>query len=273
MRSTTRLVTAALAAAVALALGPAPDAEAQDLARVYRVTPKDVGAFEAALTKHVQDRIEHDDPWSWSVMQVVVGEHVGDFVYRSGGHSWADFDAYDEGFGAEAGLHYDLNVGPLVAKTVHWITAEDTANSRLPADSIWPSINLLEVITYHVEPGMMQQFNQVIGSIHGAIEDSDWPVHYAWVDPVSGMKGPQKTLVIFARDWAEFEQPETPMMEMLQDELGEDETQQLMQQFGNSFRAVESSVLRWRHDLSIPPPEMRGDSGGGMEGGGSGGGG
>lgn len=272
MRTIPRLVTAALSAALALSLAPAPDAEAQDLARFYQVSPKNAGAFEAALKTHAQDRIEHDDPWSWMVLQVVVGEDAGDFVYRSGGHSWADFDEYDEGFGAEAGLHYEVNVEPLVADARTWIARTDTANGRVPPDSVFPDVNLIEVITYYIEPGMMQQFNEVVSAIHGAIEDADWPVYYAWAEPVSGLKGPQKTLAIFAENWAGFEEPDTPMMEMLQDELGEDETQQLMQQFGASFRAVESAVLRWRKDLSVPPPGMReGGDGGGETGGGGGG--
>ena len=77
-------------------------------------------------------------------------------------------------------------------------------------------------------------------------------------------------LAIFFENWAAFDEPETPMMEMLQEELGEDETQQLMQQFGNSFSAVESMVLRWRRDLSVPPPAMRDDGPGGGSGGGGG---
>lgn len=269
MQTFSRLATAALAAVLAVSLAPAPDAEAQDLARFYQVTPKDVGAFEAALKKHAQDRIAHDDPWSWSVMQVVVGEDYGDFIYRSGGHTWADFDEYDAGFGAQSGLHYQVNVAPLVADARTWISRVDTANSVMPADSVWPSIDYVEVITYHVEPTMMQQFNEAVSTIHGAIEESEWPVHYAWANPVSGAKGPTKVLAIFFENWAAFEEPETPMMEMLQDELGEDETEQIMQQFGNSFSAVESMVLRWRRDLSVPPPAMRGDgSDGGMQDGG-----
>lgn len=270
MRSITRSVVAAVAAVLALSLVPAPDAAAQELARVYHVTPKDGGAFEAALSKHVKDRIEHDDPWSWTVLQVVAGKHLGDFIYRSGGHSWADFDAYDEGFGSEAGLHYDANVGPLVEHTEMWITAEDTANSRLPSDAEWPDIDLIEVVTYYVEPGMEQQFNEVVGAIHEAIEATDWPVRYAWVNPVAGTKGPQKTLALFFEDWADMQEPETPFYEMLQEEMGEDEAQETMERLGNSFRSYESMVLRMRRDLSVPPPGMRGGDSTGGEGAGGG---
>lgn len=273
MRSITRSVVAAVAAVLALSLVPAPDAAAQELARVYHVTPKDVGAFEAALSKHVKDRIEHDDPWSWGVYQVVVGKNLGDFYYRSGGHSWADFDEYDEGFGSEAGLHYEVNVAPLVKDTDLTITMEDTANSRYPSEEEWPDIELIEVVTYHLEPGMEQRFEQAVGAIHEAIMGSDWPARYAWANPVSGAEGPQKTLALFFEDWADMQEPETPFYEMLQEEMGEDETQEMMERLGNSFRSYESMVLRMRRDLSVPPPGMRGGDSMGGEGAGGGGGG
>lgn len=259
MRSVPKPVAAGLAALLALSVAPPADAGAQDLARVYRFTPQNGGAFEAALKTHAGDRIEHDDPWSWDVLQVVAGEDLGDFIIRSGGHAWADFDSYDRGFGAESGLHFEVSVAPLVEDVEMWITEEDTANSRLPSDAEWPDIELVELITYHVRPGQQEQFDELVGTVHGAIESSDWPVRYAWVNHVAGLGGPQKTLVIFQENWAGFEQPETPMYRMLQDELGEDEAQGVMEQFGQTFRYVETSVLRWRRDLSVPPPDMRGE--------------
>ena len=257
MRHVTTLLAAALAAATAILAVPASDASAQELARIYHFTPTDGGPFQAALEKHVKDRIEHEDPWSWGIYQVVSGEDYGDFYIRSGGHDWADFDAYDQGFGSEAGLHFQVAVGPLVKDVEQWITQEDTAHSRLPAETEWPDINLISVTTYHLQPGMEREFNDLIGTIHGAIEGADWPVRYAWADMVAGTGGPQKVLAIFHENWADFEEPETPFYQMLQDELGEDEAQDVMERFGDTFRYVENSVLRWRKDLSIPPMEMR----------------
>lgn len=259
MRTIPKLAATGLAAMLALSVAPPADAGAQELARIYRFSPQNGGTFEAALQKHVSDRIEHDDPWGWMVMEVVAGENYGDFIVRSGSHTWADFDAYDQGFGAESGLHFQVSVAPLVEDVESWITEEDTANSRLPTDAEWPDIELIEVITYHVKPGQQQRFDELVGTVHGAIEASDWPVRYAWVDHVAGLGGPRKTLAIFFEDWAGFEEPETPMYEMLQDELGEDEAQSVMEDFGQTYRYVESSILRWRRGLSVPPPDMRGE--------------
>lgn len=267
MRWIIRSAVAVLVSLIASVSAPVPHAAAQELARIYHVTPENGAAFEAALAKHVRDRIDHDDPWSWDVLQEVVGEDLGDFFYRSGGHSWADFDAYDQGFGADAGLHYEIDVAPLVEETSMWITQEDTAHLRLPADQEWPDIDYIELITYHLQPGKERQFSQVIGTIHDAIEEADWPVRYAWAHPVLGQGGPRMTLAVFHEDWADFQEPATPFMEMLREQLGDDEAQEVMQQLGDSYRYVESAVLRWRKDLSVPPPAMRGSAGGGGQGG------
>lgn len=251
MRAFIRSCSAALATAMAFGFVLAPTAGAQDLARLYHVTPADAGAFEAALAEHVAHRIDQGDPWGWTVMQVVSGEDFGDFVYRSGGHEWADFDAYDEGFSGEATAHYQETVAPHVADTRQWVTATDTANSRLPAD--WDDIHLIGVTTYHLEPGMQQQFDEVIGTIHGAIVDADWPMYYSWTYMAAGTGGPQRTLAVFHENWADFEQPDTPFMEMLQEQLGEDETKNVMERFGETYRYIENMVVRVRMDLAIPP--------------------
>lgn len=257
MRFITRFTVAAVAVAVAVVLAPAPDAAAQELARVYHVSPKNANAFEAALAKHVQDRIDHDDPWSWGVYQVVAGKHTGDFFYRSGGHAWADFDEYDSGFGAEAGLHYQLNVAPLVEHTAMFVTQSDTALSRMPTEAEWPNINLIEVVTYRLEPGEERQFHDLIDRIHEAIVAADWPVRYAWGYTVLGGDGSSMDLAIFNENWAGFEEPEPDFYQMLQEQMGEDEAQEAMEQFGQYLAGSESMVLRWRRDLSVPPVEMR----------------
>ena len=252
-----RAGSAALAAVLAFTLVSASEAEAQELARLYQVTPTDAGAFEAALADHVEHRIEQGDPWYWTVMQVVSGEDFGDFVYRSGGHEWADFDAYDEGFGVQATRHYAENVAPLVANTRQWVTFSDTANSRPPAVDEWEDIHLISVTTYHLEPGMQQDFDEVIGTIHGAIVEADWPAHYSWQYMAAGTGGPQKVLAVFHQNWADFEQPETPFMEMLHEQLGEDEAKSVMERLGETYRYIENTVLRIRRDLSVSPPSAR----------------
>lgn len=257
MRAFTRSSRAALATTVAIVFGLAPPAGAQDLARLYHVTPADAGAFEAALAEHVAHRIEQGDPWGWTVMQVVSGEDFGDFIYRSGGHEWADFDAYDAGFGTEAGQHYQETVAPHIADTRQWVTATDTANSRWPAE--WDDIHLIGVTTYHLKPGMQQQFDEVIGTIHGAIVDADWPTYYSWAYMAAGTGGPQRTLAIFLDNWADFAQPEVPFMQMLEEQLGEDEAQNQMERLGETYRYIENMVVRIRRDLSVPSPSARDD--------------
>lgn len=125
-------------AAVGIGLG-AEHAQAQgNLADVWTLVPKPgVGqGFEAALRDHMQWRTEAGDPWQWSVYTVETGPDVGAYVVRSSNHSWADFDAYDAGFGPEAGLRVAASFGDMIESAEHQITASDTARSRRAPDRV-----------------------------------------------------------------------------------------------------------------------------------------
>ncbi len=61
-----------------------------------------------------------------------VGENLGQFGIRSAGHSWADFDAYDAGFGPEGLVHWNATVAPLVESISSAITTVNLAISNPP---------------------------------------------------------------------------------------------------------------------------------------------
>lgn len=235
-------------AALVLALLP-QGAHAQDLARVYTVSPKEGADLEAAIREHAEWREQNGDPWTWGVYQVVNGENLGDFVIRSGGHSWADFDAYDQSeFAEAAGAHYESTMGPAVGSISNMITVADTAHQRLPES--FENIQLYSVITWHLDPERTQDFEEAIDQIHDAIVQTGWPVHYSFVSPVNGTGGPRRSLVLFYEDWAAFEGPETTFDEMMGEVYG-DGAAAIFEKFSGSFRWEESFVLRIRPDLSV----------------------
>ncbi|MCG8605518.1 hypothetical protein MJD09_11035 [bacterium] len=73
-------------------------AQPNNLAKMYHVKVKaGYGAqFETALKQHVEWRKAEGDPWTWNVYQVANGMNLGDFIFRSGDHTWADMDSYAE---------------------------------------------------------------------------------------------------------------------------------------------------------------------------------
>ncbi len=226
-------------------------AQASNLAQLYTFSPKQgmsVG-FESALKQHVEWRMQNNDPWSWTTYQVIQGDNLGDFVVRSADHGWADFDAYDAGFGPKGSVQFLATVGPLMESETSSITALDTAHVRLPEDLA--AITLIQVITYQVKPDQGQKFNEAIGKIHDAIVKKDYPVHYVFVNQVVGGAGPAVTLVVLFENWAAFEDPDQPMAALLAEVYGQEEAGKIFEEFSGSFTSVESSVLRVRPDLSV----------------------
>ena len=150
---------------IALVLGFAgQDAWAQDnnLARVYFMDAKTgmQAGLETALKQPAEWRKAQGDPWTWNVMQVVNGEHLGRFIARSGGHSWGDFDEYDMEFGEKASVHFNATVAPLLESATSAITSVDTTNINWHPNN--DAVNLISVTTFHLKPGNGQAFTQAI---------------------------------------------------------------------------------------------------------------
>lgn len=226
-----------------------PGAEAQNLARVYVVSPQEGADLAAAIREHAQWREQNGDPWTWGVYEVVNGRNLGDFVIRSGGHSWADFDAYEQGeFAEAAAAHYQATMAPAVGSISSVITAADTAHQRLPES--FETIQLYSVITWYLKPDKVQDFQEAIDKIQGAAEQTDWPARYAFVSTVNGADGPQRSVVLFYENWAAFEGPEKTFDEMMGEVYGE-EAEAIFRKFSESYRWSESYVLRIRPDLSV----------------------
>lgn len=85
--------------------------------------------FEAAFQAHVQWRKEQGDPWQWTTYQLVNGERLGDYVIRSGNHSWADFDAYED-FLTQGSPHFYNAVGAYIDSVAGSITRVDCSLLR-----------------------------------------------------------------------------------------------------------------------------------------------
>lgn len=252
-----RYVTASLIA-VGVGLVLAGSAPAQGVAINYEFEPKDGAAFEDALNNHLEDRMEEGDPWAWNVWEEIAGTNTGTYIVRSGGHSWADFDSYNENFAGEHSAHFEADVAPTVETTHTWLSQTDTAITRLPEDG--SDVRFAEVVRYHIEPGKMSQFNDAIERVHDAVAASDYPVYYNFINPVMGTKGPQKVGAFFYEDFADMQQPETPLMEMMSSQMGEKKAEKIFDQIDDAIRHTESSLFVHRENLSIQPAE--GEDGG-----------
>ena len=227
-------------------------AQANNLAKVYFVNVKSGhGAeFAAALKEHVEWRKQAGDPWTWNVFEVVNGQNLGDFVIRSGGHTWADLDSYEE-FLAKGAVEFNKNVGPHIESVSNAITATDTTNLNWYPNN--DDVNLISVLTYHLKPGHGRAFTQAVSKYHTAIKENNREAYYAFAWNVNGGSGPRVSLVLPYKNWAEMQGPDESLRAFMERVLGSEEARQLSDDFNSTFHSVESSVLRIRPELSVIP--------------------
>ncbi len=131
------------------------------VARSYTVTPKPgmVAQFEVALREHARWRAENGDPWDWNVSQLETGENLGTYFIRSGGHSWADFDAYDAGFAQQGLVHWNATVAPLVESLSSAIGTTDQELSKPPPEGT--AYAFVNITRFYLRPGRGQEFNRL----------------------------------------------------------------------------------------------------------------
>lgn len=247
---TVKIAVAALVAAL-FALPVAGHAQTANKAQLYRFTPKQ-GAqadFEAALKSHAQWREQNGDPWSWGVWQVVQGQHLGDFIVRSGGHSWADWDSYMQGFGARGSQKFGADVGPLLASEAGYVEAVDTAMVHWPEGMGTPA--LVEVIDFHLDPAKANGWWDAIQKFHQAIAQEEPEGYYHLIAyPVAGADGYGR-LVIPHDSWADFEQPDRGLEEIMKAVYGDEEAGEIRDAFQGAIRYSRSMVLQHRPDMSV----------------------
>jgi len=215
---------------------------------VHTVQLEMIAQFEEAVKQHVQWRKQNNDPWEWTWYQMVNGDGLGTYLVRSGNHRWADLDvryAWDDRVGAAP--HFLATVGPFVESEDSSISQLDSALSRPPDDL--SAITLFAVTEFDVRlPG---QFREAITKIGEGLDRGNWGRSYLWQMVANGGTT-DATLVVPAENWAALAPPEKSLPVVMAEVYGEQEANELMQQFASSIRSRNSYTLRVRRDLSLP---------------------
>ncbi|MEJ2058635.1 MAG: hypothetical protein P8X39_12445 [Desulfofustis sp.] len=230
-------------------------AQSKNLAKVYFIKVKDgdSGAFQTALKQHAQWRMENGDPWSWTVYEVVNGTNMGDFIIRSGGHSWADFDTYQD-FNEKGSAEFVKNVSPYIAEITSRITADDTTNVNwYPNDG---EVNLIQVYTYKLKPGHGMDFYNAIKEYGKAIKKEGRKDYYGVIWGVNGGSELMVNLVFPFKNWAGMEGPKEKWRDFTKRVLGEEKAKMVRDKLANSYTDVHGYVLHLRRDLSVKAKGM-----------------
>lgn len=247
-----KLVFGLLAVLLLSLFSPNLFAQAKNLAKEYyvKVKPGQGAEFVSALKQHAEWRKQAGDPWTWTVYQVVNGENLGDFIIRSGDHTWADLDSYED-FLAKGSVDFNKNVGPHIASITNAITSVDTACVNWPANN--DEVKLISITTFNLNPGHEWPFSQIVHKFDKAIKENNRKANYAFVWTVNGGAGSRVSLVEPYKSWADMEGPKESFGGFTFRVFGNYEAQKLWDDFNSAISSTESFVLMVRPDLSVLP--------------------
>jgi len=221
-------------------------AQVETIAYVWELTPR-LGHGEMvadALHEHMQWRIANGDTWNWDIFEVVTGSDYGSFYARSGSHTWADIDNYSlEG----ASEHFNSTVVPHLESLTNTITQGLPELTNMPPPD---DMSLYHLVFYDVIPSKQGQMMKAIGKFSEIISEKAPDQYHAFATIVAGGDG-SSVLGVFPRaSWAEFEESDPSIEQMLSEALGPEGAQELFMEFTTSIRGETNSILMHRKDLS-----------------------
>ncbi len=236
-----------------LAAAAAAQQPSGTLAQEYwvKVKPGMGGEFEKGYRAH-NDWHRANDAWPWETWQILVGENVGSYVIRTGGHQWEDFDANAEVLAA-GGSDFGKNV----------IHAVESIRSRivnyLPEASSWPEDlrhpAFVTVLEYRVRYDAAAGFVQAIQEINQGLKRSTGPARpAAWLEVIrGGQEEPTFVLVFPHQSWSDMKTPAQPFWARVEEVFGPEETERFRAIYRKAIVSRRSLILAYRPDLSSVP--------------------
>ena len=223
------------------------------LARTFfvNVKPGMVIEFEKAYKGHVEWHRRNNDTWRWDAWEVVNGDNLGQYVVRSPGHHWSDFDGNPELRAADRD-HYLTNVAEYVESNSSKIVQMLTELSRWPEGEEPPAY--VTVIQFRVRYGSSEKFTYALEKVNKAIDKSNWPSRgHAWLEVVNGGEQPTYVLVLPRTSWADMKVPDKPLWAMIEEVYGRQGSENLQKVFRKLVVSETSSIARYRSDLTSLP--------------------
>ena len=224
-----------------------------NVGRVIDQTPKPgmTKQYEDGRKRHMDWHRKAGDTWSWEIWQVTTGERAGTFISITFGHSWKDFDTWDQKYAEADSADADANMGPSIGRQVESVWMLLTDASRMTAGA-QPS-KMAEVIHFMVKPGSEEDFDYGIRKANEAANQQNWAGHYAWYALANGGESGHYVLVIPINSWADMAEPDPGFFGMLEKALGRHGSEMLAHLFDKSIKGSWSEMITYRPDLSYHP--------------------
>lgn len=211
--------------------------------------------FEAAYKGHLEWHANKNDTWYWHTWQIANGQNLGQYIIRTGNHTWADFDEHAE-FSKEDSAHYLENVSGYVKKLSSTMVVAVPDISKWPDDYGIPT--MVDVNVFQVSSQYSQAFYNAMEKIHKAIVEKEMPFTYSWSFVANGGEGPGETwIMVFPfKSWTEYGASWEPnFWKMVEEVYGDYETDLIRKTMNKAIVHQENFMAAYRADLSYNPPE------------------
>ncbi len=249
-------VFAAMVSVLFLTLPLQAQGQPGEIAQFFLIKPKPgmLQQFEEATKQHVEWHRQQDDTWTWRLWQYETGDLYGQYVYITPGHRWEDFDTKAE-FRKRDTADAIARIGPYTDSVTSWFSRLHGDISHLPEGGILDpkAFPLVMIIDYQVHESKIPDFLHTVGKIHEALQKAHWPVYYLWTQVVAGREGSIFTLVLPQRNWADLTPPEKQVPMVLEEVLGRQEGESLIEAFDDSVASSQRDILSHKPDLSYEP--------------------
>ncbi len=251
MRKTpTFVLTLALAGAWGLASAqPQP----KTLCDVREVKPK-AGAraqFETGLKAHMGWHKKQNDPWEWSVLEIMTGPKQGSYYVFSCGHDWKDMAALDVNVAAHDADMASTIVPHVEPPTRSFWRYRPELSRTTPADRGAPAF--WSATTYYLKPEGVSQLEEGLKRTRAISEKAQFPRTSSWFQLVNGGEGPAFYQSQPRWTWDDFEAPTPSFASVVDEALGKSLADDLRQSMSSSVRYSVSELTKARPDLSYEP--------------------
>ncbi len=239
-------------AILALATPVQAQEDTPEMAYVVTVEPMagHASAMEEGAKRHMEWYGEAGGQWVWAVFEIGMGERTGQYVWFSGGHTYADFDQPDVDRQA-SNESLDRNFAPHVENVVASLGRQRTDLSMRPDNA--PIRPIYEVLTFTLAPGGEPAFINTMEKIKEALSTVEGPIEYTVYQSAQGGNG----------DWVvsipheSFSSMGGPgdMNDLFEQAFGRFEARRLEDAMGNSVASATSEIFFLRSDLSLNLPD------------------
>ena len=227
---------------------------ANNVCRVFFVKPKPgaVAQLEQARQRHFQFHKQHNDTWTWNTWEIMTGENAGTYVTSTCGHTWKDFDDWEQKMGKADRDDAMASMGPFEASNTNSFDVYRSDLSLAPANR--PPAPMSAVTVYVLHPFATDSFTAAVTKIKAALEKQpNWPKNSGWLQLVNGGEGPVFVVLGDRQSMADFAPLQKSVAEVVAETYGKEEADAIYKTMRDSTAHLYTEAALYRPDLSYVP--------------------